>query len=139
MPSADLMPTAELLAAATRALENDPAGALAVLDAQGYGPLRTWVAGRYGSSVERVMLTNGSLQGLALVAEHMFSRSGGRAIVEAPSYDRALLILSRFGATLTEVGLEPDGLDVDAVEAECKAGRTPGSSTSSRRSRTRAA
>src|SRR5262249_17119893 len=82
----------------------------------GYAPLREWVAGRYGVPVERVMLTNGSLQGLALVAEHLFARSGGRALVEGPTYDRTLLTLRRFGATVEAVPLEPDGLDVAALE-----------------------
>ena len=54
-------------------------------------------------SAGRVLLTNGSLQGLAFLAEALFAGSGGRAIVEAPTYDRAILILRRFGATLGSV------------------------------------
>ena len=82
---------------------------------------------RYGDGdAGRVLCTNGSLQGLALLAEAMFAGSGGRAIVEAPTYDRAILILRRFGATVEAVDLQPDGLDVDAIEAACAAGRVPG-------------
>ena len=73
-----------------------------------------------------MLCTNGSLQGLAFLAETMFAGSGGRAIVEAPTYDRAILILRRFGATVESVDLHTDGLDVDAIEAACEAGRVPG-------------
>jgi 2-aminoadipate transaminase len=127
VPSPDLLPVAELKAAAERALDTDPAGALAYGDGAGYLPLRQWVADRYGKGdAGRVLCTNGSLQGLAFLAETMFAGSGGRAVVEAPTYDRAILILRRFGATVEAVDLEPDGLDVDAIEAMCRAGRTPG-------------
>lgn len=125
VPSPDLLPAGDIRDAAVRALEHDAAGALAHLDPQGYGPLREWIASRYGGSADRVLLTNGSLPGLALVAEHLFAGSGGRAVVEAPTYDRALLILKRFGATLESVALEPDGLDVGTLERACAAGRVP--------------
>ena len=110
-----------------RALEQDPAGALAYGDGAGYAPLRQWVATRYGDGdPARVLCTNGSLQGLALLAETLFAGSGGRAIVEAPTYDRAILILRRFGATVEPVDLQADGIDVDAIEAACRTGRVPG-------------
>lgn len=127
VPSPDLLPVAEIASAAQRALEQDPAGALAYGDGAGYPPLRQWVATRYGDGDPgRVLCTNGSLQGLAFLAETMFAGSGGRAIVEAPTYDRAILILRRFGATIEAVDLHVDGLDVDAIEAACQAGRVPG-------------
>ncbi len=127
VPSPDLLPVAELASAAQRALEQDPAGALAYGDGAGYPPLRQWIASRYGDGdAGRVLCTNGSLQGLAFLAEALFAGSGGRAIVEAPTYDRAILILRRFGATVEAVDLHADGLDVDAIEAACEAGRVPG-------------
>ena len=127
VPSPDLLPVAEIASAAQRALEQDPAGALAYGDGAGYAPLRQWIATRYGDGdAGRVLCTNGSLQGLAFLAETMFAGSGGRAIVEAPTYDRAILILRRFGATVESVDLHTDGLDVDAIEAACDAGRVPG-------------
>ena len=126
VPSPDLLPVSQIAAAAARALAEDPAGSLAYGDGAGYGPLREWVAGRHGGTAATVLLTNGSLQGLAFLAETLFAGSGGRAVVEAPTYDRAILILRRFGATVETVDLQPDGLDVDALEAMCRAGRVPG-------------
>jgi len=126
VPSADLLPVEELRTAAVKALTDDPAGALAYGDAAGYRPLREWVAARYGGSADRVLLTNGSLQGLAFLAEALFAGSGGKALVEAPTYDRAILILKRFGATVSAVRLETDGVDVDAIGRRCASGDVPG-------------
>lgn len=126
VPSFDLIPAAELKTAIAKGLEADGPGVLFYGDAAGYRPLREWVAGRYGGTPERVLLTNGSLQGLAFLAEHLFASSGGRAVVEAPTYDRAILTLRRFGATVEALELQPDGIDVDALEALCVSGRVPG-------------
>jgi DNA-binding transcriptional MocR family regulator len=115
-PSPDLLPVKDLAAAVARALERDPGGALGYGAPEGYAPLREWVAARYGVPVDRVMLTNGSLQGVALVAEHLFAGSGGRAVVEGPTYDRTLLSLRRFGASVEGVVLEADGIDIAALE-----------------------
>lgn len=125
VPSADLLPAAAIAAAAARALERDPAGALAYGAPEGYLPLRAWFADRLGVPVERVLLTNGSLQGVALLVEYLFARAGGLAVVEAPTYDRTLLLLRRFGATVEALPLEADGIEVTALERLCRAGRVP--------------
>jgi 2-aminoadipate transaminase len=125
VPSADLLPASEIAAAVQRALANDPASALAYGAPEGFRPLRDWFARRYDVPVERVILTNGSLQGVALVIEHLFARRGGLAVVEAPTYDRTILLFKRFGATVEALGLAADGIDVDALDALCRAGRKP--------------
>ncbi len=120
VPSADLLPAREIAAAVARALERDPAGALAYGAPEGYRALRDWFAARYGVPVERVLLTNGSLQGVALVIEHLFAGKGGTAVVEAPTYDRTILLFKRFGATVEAIPLAADGIDVDALAARCR-------------------
>ena len=120
VPSADLLPAREIAAAVARALEHDAAGALAYGAPEGYRPLRDWFAARYDVPVERVMITNGSLQGVALVIEHVFARKGGAAIVEAPTYDRTILLFKRFGASVEALALAADGIDVDALAARCR-------------------
>jgi len=125
VPSPDLLPASEISRAAQRALERDPAGALSYGAAEGYKALRDWFAARYDVPVERVLVTNGSLQGVALVIEHVFAGAGGVAVVEAPTYDRTILLFKRFGATVEALPLAPDGLDVDALERLCRSGRTP--------------
>ena len=53
-------------------------------------------------------------QGLALLVQELFAGSGGAALVEAPTYDRALILLARHGADVEPVPLDDDGLDIDA-------------------------
>ena len=125
VPSADLLPVREIAAAAQRALERDGAGALAYGAPEGYRPLRDWFAQRYAVPVERVLVTNGSLQGVALLIEHLFAGKGGLAVVEAPTYDRTILLFKRFGATVEALPLEADGIDVGAFEALCRSGKKP--------------
>ncbi len=126
VPSADLLPVAELQAAIARAMEQDATGMLLYGDPMGYPPLREWVGQRWGHDPAGVFVTNGSLQAFALLAEMLFSGSGGRAAVEAPTYDRTILTLKRFGATVDAYPLTEEGIDVDALEAAIAAGRTPG-------------
>jgi DNA-binding transcriptional MocR family regulator len=88
----------DLLADCARAaLERDGAVALAYGPPGGYGPLREWLAERHGVEPGRVLVTNGGLQGLDLVARVLLAR-GGHVAVEAPTYDRTLTILARLGA-----------------------------------------
>lgn len=126
VPSADLLPVAELQSAIQRAMEKDATGMLLYGDPMGYMPLRQWVGERWGQDPAGVFITNGSLQGFALLAEMLFAGSGGRAVVEAPTYDRTILTLKRFGATVEAYPLTEDGIDVDALEAGIAAGRVPG-------------
>ncbi len=126
VPSADLLPVAELQAAIARAMEQDATGMLLYGDPMGYAPLREWVGQRWGHDPAGVFVTNGSLQAFALLAEMLFAGSGGRAAVEAPTYDRTILTLKRFGATVDAYPLTEDGIDVDQLEAAIAAGRAPG-------------
>ena len=126
VPSADLLPVDELRSAIARAMEKDPTGMLLYGDPMGYMPLRAWVGERWGFDPAGVFVTNGSLQGFALLAEMLFAGSGGRAVVEAPTYDRTILTLKRFGATVDAYPLLEDGIDVDALEAAIKGGKAPG-------------
>ena len=126
VPSADLLPVDELKSAIVRAMDKDATGMLLYGDPMGYMPLRTWIGDRWGFDPAGVFVTNGSLQAFAFIAEVLFAGSGGRAAVEAPTYDRTILTLKRFGATVDAYPLLEDGIDVDALEAAIKAGKTPG-------------
>ncbi len=126
VPSADLLPVDELKSAIVRAMDKDATGMLLYGDPMGYMPLRTWIGDRWGFDPAGVFVTNGSLQAFAFLAEVLFAGSGGRAAVEAPTYDRTILTLKRFGATVDAYPLLEDGIDVDALEAAIKAGKTPG-------------
>ena len=115
VPSADMLPVADLEAAAVTALREDGARALAYSPG-GYMPLREWIGERHRVDPARVLLVNGSLQGVAFLAQHLFLGRGGVAITEDPTYDRTLISLRTFGAELVGVPVTPAGVDVDALE-----------------------
>jgi len=116
VPSADMLPVADLEAAAVAALREDGAGALGY-GPGGYLPLREWIGARHGVDPSRVLLVNGSLQGVAFLAQHLFLGAGkGLALVEEPTYDRTLISLRTYGAELVPVPLTPEGIDTERLE-----------------------
>ena len=119
VPAADLIPVDDMRAATMRALDADPIAALSYAPG-GYRPLREWIGARHGVDPGRVLIVNGSLQGLGFLARHFFAAEGGAA-VEAPTYDRTLKILRGAGADIHTVALDDGGLDVDRL-AELLAG-----------------
>jgi 2-aminoadipate transaminase len=123
-PSLDIVDVEGLRAAADRALRNDPAGSTAYGTSVGYPPLRQWVAERHGVPVERVLLTNGSMQADAFLFDALV-KAGDAVIVERPTYDRTLLSLLGRGADVRQVELEPDGIDIAALRRVLAAGAHP--------------
>ena len=116
VPSPDMFPVAQLADSARRAVEEHGRVALNYGPPAGYAPLRAWLGERHGVAPERVIVTPGSLIGLNLVVAHLF-RDGGRAIVEAPTYDRMLHTLAAAGADVVTIENSEGGLDVDALRA----------------------
>ncbi len=123
-PSLDIVDVAGLKAAAARAFEADPAGITAYGTSVGYLPLREWIAERHGVSPDHVIVTNGSLQADALLFEHLVT-PGADVVVEKPTYDRTLLNLRTMGATVHQVTLDGDGLDVEELRALLESGTRP--------------
>ena len=107
---------AELLADCARAAVTGDAGVLAYGPGGGYGPLRAWLGARHGVEPERVIVTNGGLQGFVFYAEELLAERPGRVLVEAPTYDRPLKILARLGAEVVPIAMDGEGLDPDALE-----------------------
>jgi 2-aminoadipate transaminase len=77
--------------------------------------LREWVAARHGVRPSQVLITNGSLQGLSLIAG-LLVEPGDRVLVEGPTYDRALHITARHHGQPVVVPTDDEGLDPDALE-----------------------
>jgi 2-aminoadipate transaminase len=123
-PSLDIVDVEGLRAAAERAFLEDPAGMTAYGTSVGYVPLREWIAERHGVSAESVIVTNGSMQADAFLFD-VLVQPGDPVIVEKPTYDRTLLSLRNRGADVRMVQLEPDGIDVSAVERVLSAGAAP--------------
>jgi 2-aminoadipate transaminase len=123
-PSLDIVDVDGLRAAADRALRNDPAGATAYGTSVGYVPLRAWIAEHHRVKPERVLVTNGSMQADAFLFDALV-QSGDTVVVERPTYDRTLLALRSRGADVRMVELEPDGIDVAALERLLATGAEP--------------
>jgi 2-aminoadipate transaminase len=114
VPPPQLLPVEELADCARAVLLDSGGTLLNYGHVAGYAPLREWVAERHGVDSSRVVLTPGSLPGLAILAQVLLA-AGRRAIVEAPSYDRPLRILEGLGAEIATVPVTDDGIDVDAL------------------------
>src|SRR5947208_9872674 len=123
-PSLDIVDVAGLRAAATRAFDEDPAGITAYGTSVGYPPLRQWIADKHGVTIDRVLLTNGSLQADAFLFDRLV-RPGDAVVVEKPTYDRTLLSLRQRGALVHQVTLAADGSDVDELRALRESGLRP--------------
>jgi 2-aminoadipate transaminase len=115
----------DLIATCTAAaLAADATRVLSYGTGQGYPPLREVLAHEHGVSPDQIFVTNGSLQGYVFLLETLLS-PGDLIAVEAPTYDRALLQLRLHGMQVLPVGVQTDGLDIDALAAACAAGRVP--------------
>ncbi|MGB0730635.1 MAG: PLP-dependent aminotransferase family protein [Miltoncostaeaceae bacterium] len=109
---------------ATSALEDDPTVILSYGTGGGYPPLREWLAAHHGTTADRVLITNGSLEGYVFLLETFLS-PGDLIALEAPTYDRALLQAQMHGMEILQIPMQDDGMDVDALAAACDAGRVP--------------
>ncbi len=123
-PSLDIIDVDGLRAAAEQAFNNDARGMTAYGTAVGYVPLREWIAERHQVAPEQVLVTNGSMQADAFLFDALVE-AGDTVVVELPTYDRTLLSLRNRGADVRMVQLEPDGIDVAAVERVLAAGAAP--------------
>jgi 2-aminoadipate transaminase len=115
VPAPECLPVEELADCARAAVERDGATVLNYGPVGGYGPLREWVAERHGVAPGQVLVTNGSLQGLSLLAGALVDR-GSRVLVEGPTYDRALHIVARHEGEPVPMPMDDEGLDPDALE-----------------------
>src|SRR5690625_3039332 len=120
-PSADLLPVEAVRLASEKVLTDQGTQALAYGSRLGYPRLREALADRHDVDPDQILVTNGSLQAVAFIAE-LFSRSPQpRVALEAPTYDRSLVNFVDRGFTIDAYPVEADGLDVEALIA----GTTP--------------
>jgi 2-aminoadipate transaminase len=124
VPAPECLAVEELAECARAALERDGRTILSYGPGGGYGPLRELLAERHGVEPSRVVITSGSLQGFVFLAEQLV-RPGTRVLVEAPTYDRPLKILTRLGAEILGVPMDHDGLWPDALEDALEDGEKP--------------
>jgi 2-aminoadipate transaminase len=115
VPPTDAFPVEEIADCAAAALRDDPSVLLQYGKSSGYLPLRKWLADQNGLDVEQVLLSNGSLQIMEFICGALLE-PGDVALVESPSYDRAITTFRRHQARVASVPLAADGVDLDALE-----------------------
>ncbi len=123
-PSLDIVDVEGLKAAAQSAFTDDPGGLTGYGTSVGYPPLREWIADKHEVTPEHVIVTNGSMQADAFLFDLLVS-AGDTVMVELPTYDRTLLSLRGRGADVRMIELEPDGIDVAALERVLVTGTRP--------------
>ncbi|MGH3009644.1 MAG: PLP-dependent aminotransferase family protein [Gaiellaceae bacterium] len=114
VPAPECLAVEELADCARAALERDGRTVLSYGPGGGYGPLREELAARHGVEPSRILVTSGSLQGFVFLAEQLV-KPGTRVLVEAPTYDRPLKILTRLGAEIVTVPMDDEGLIPDEL------------------------
>lgn len=122
-PAPECLAVDELADCAHVALQRDGRTILSYGPSSGYAPLREWLAERHKVDPSRVLLTNGSLQGLVMLSQRL--APGRRVLVERPTYDRPLKILRELGAEIVALDCDDDGLDPDSLEAVLREGEPP--------------
>ena len=116
VPSTDLLPIEQLRASAATAFETDAVTTLSYTP-NGHPGLRAWIGERHGVPSDQVICTNGSLEVFSFVCAVLLEQAATRrVIVEAPTYDRSILLLRRLGAEIVAVPVDRDGLVVEALE-----------------------
>lgn len=129
-PAPSLLPLDSIRrAAANKLAEEDPLllqyGVIA-----GYPKFRRSLAGflekgyKQPVDTEKLFVTNGVTGGLVLLCT-LFTTRGDLVFAEEPSYFLALSIFKDFGLNVTQIPMDEQGLDLDALEAALQAGARP--------------
>jgi 2-aminoadipate transaminase len=129
-PAPETFPTAQLAGVAADLIGTDGARALQYAPTPGLPGLRQALADRLERTEgvrpddDELLVTSGGIDALGLVGHAMLDR-GDRVIVEAPTYLGAITAFRGFEAELTEVPVDAEGLDVEALAAVLAAGTGP--------------
>ena len=127
-PPPEAVPLDRLRQAMAQAWEIEPE-TLYYGETEGHEPLRRLIAermGRRGATVDpdNVLITNGSQQGLDLVAK-LFIEPGDRVIIEGPTYFGALQVFDVYEAQYLTVPMDDAGMIPSALEEALASYPTP--------------
>jgi 2-aminoadipate transaminase len=130
MPDPALFPMEAIRAIAAEVLEREGDAALQYGPAEGHPPLREWVADRLRAqglpgSAENVLITNGSQQGLDLVAR-LFLDPEKIVVLEDPTYLAALQIFASLETNYDINHVNGEGVEDFTGVARRLRGRPPG-------------
>jgi 2-aminoadipate transaminase len=120
LPAPELFPVQAIAEAHAEVFRNEGPAAMQYSTTEGYGPLREWIRGHMAErglhvSMEQVLITAGSQQGIDLVAKVMLD-PGDVVVVENPSYLAALQNFDGYQARIEVVGSDDEGMRVEELE-----------------------
>jgi len=122
LPNPGLFPVREISDAAQKVLAKNGQSVLQYATTEGYLPLREYIAERYQKkhdlriSPEEILITNGSQQGIDLVAKILLNK-GDHVIIERPGYVGAIQAISLYEPEFHAVTMDENGVDTDELRA----------------------
>ena len=120
-PAPDAFPVDAIREISERLLREDPIGVLQYGVSEGYDPLRNtlkaYLKNKHGigSDSDELIIVSGAQQVMDIAAK-TFLNEGDVLICEAPSFVGSLNTFRSYNANLVGVPVEPDGMDMDALE-----------------------
>jgi DNA-binding transcriptional MocR family regulator len=116
VPAPECIAEEELADCARTVLEREGKSLLSYGPSAGHTPLRALIANWFGVHPGRVLITNGGLQGLFLLAKR-YAR-GHNVVVEWPTYDRAIKLLLASGASLLAAVVDDEGMNTADLDQQ---------------------
>lgn len=113
-PAPELLPLEELADCAETVVAREGKAILSYGAGAGYPPLRELIGEWFDVHPGRVLLTNGGLQALDLLARKL--GRGAPVICEWPSYDRAYKLFLKAGASIMTATVDDQGVDPNSLE-----------------------
>lgn len=121
-PSPDTFPTEEIARITAEVLEKNPSSVLQYGLSEGYPPLRETMK-KHLAKVEHLSFDKNELfilsggQQCADLVTKVLVNEGDVVLVEEPSFVGCLNTFRSYGAKLVGIPMQPDGMDLDALEA----------------------
>ncbi|MCG6200450.1 PLP-dependent aminotransferase family protein [Psychromonas antarctica] len=124
LPNRDLFPVEALQQATNDLFNEDGKDILQYSSTEGYLPLREMIACDYRRkgleiSVDEILITNGSQQGLDLLGKVLINE-GDEVLIEEPGYLGAIQAFEVYSAKFKPVPVGQDGMDIDALQDTLK-------------------
>ncbi|WOI45428.1 PLP-dependent aminotransferase family protein [Acidovorax sp. BLS4] len=123
LPSPKTFPIDDFAKACSAVLSQDGQSALQYAASEGYQPLRQAVADflPWDVSVEQVLITTGSQQGLDLVAKVLID-AGSRILVETPTYLGAIQAFAPMEPEVVSVASDDEGVQIEDLATKAGSG-----------------
>jgi 2-aminoadipate transaminase len=129
-PNAATFPSEELAEIASRLVRDEPGLALQYTPSEGIRSVREYMIDRVEHlqgrrpAWEELTVTSGGMECIDLICRSLLDRGDDMA-VEAPTYLGAIMAFAGYGAQLTAIPMDADGMDVAAFEERLAGGYRP--------------